>query len=123
MGIYSDLTKELTDAFNGDLADAIVSLVISVSTVSDYDPVLGKPVETTKTTTIRGVKLKDNIGEHIDEPIDSDEMVVMVLDAEKSIDAFKLEMSIEVDGRAFKINGVKIDPVGATHTIKLRKLK
>lgn len=123
MGIYSDLTKDLTDAFNGDLADAIVSLVISVSTVSDYDPVLGKPVETTKTTTIRGVKLKDNIGEHIDEPIDSDEMVVMVLDAEKIIDEFKLEMSIDVGDRTFKIKGVKIDPAGVTHTIKLRKLK
>jgi len=121
MGLYTDLQADLKSAFDGDLSDATDTLVITMENVSAYDPALGQPVSTTESFSMRCVVLKDLIGQDPDDPLKSDELLILVLDSEKTVDSFAVEMEVAIRGAKYEINGLAIDPVSATHTLKCRK--
>lgn len=121
MGIYSDLQDDLKDAFDGDLFDATDTLVIKKETVLSYDTVLGAQVSTTETFSMRCIMLKDLTGQDADDPVRSDEAMILVLDSEKTVDKFELEMEVEIRDSKYEVKGISIDPVKATHMLKCRR--
>ena len=121
MGLYSDLQTDISDAFYGDLLDATKTLTVTKKVVGAYDPALGTAPITKTVNTMRCVVVSDNVGEKLDEYTSTDEVIVLVLDSDKTVTTFDLGDGVNVDGSDYLIKGVGKDPAGVAHTIKCRK--
>lgn len=121
MGLYSELQEDLVEAFDDDLSDAVATLTVTIITQGAYDPATGDTPSTPVDYTMRCIVIKDVVGEEPDEPDSTDNVQLLVLDSEKTVD-FKTDMKVNVRDSDYEIAGIKVDPVSATHILKCRKL-
>lgn len=123
MGIYSDIQKDLKEAMDTDLSDAVAILTISDTTTNSvYDPVTGASTGLPIPSAMRCIIVDTDDSE--EEGVSSDsysrDLEVMVLDSEKTTD-FKIGYLAKVRGIDYIVSQYKIDPVGATHSLEMRR--
>jgi len=121
VGLYNDLQTDLAKAFDSDLSDAVIPISIVSETVSSYDPVLGQQVSTKTTVETRGVAIKDAFGQDPDDPLKVGFLSFLILDSEKKVDKFEIDMEVTVRDESYIIAGVSLDPASAAHTIVCRR--
>ncbi len=127
MGVYTDIQTDVKEAMAGDLFDAVASLVITESVSSTvYDPTAGvgdaavsaAPIIYTMDCLFLG-----DAEENKDLEDTSMHMTkLLVLSSLKTVPEFKVGMKATVRGSDYEIGKIKIDPVGATHELKCRKV-
>ena len=142
MGLYADLQKDVRDAFNGDLADAVVTGVLYFKSPSDgsYDPATGNFVEDVKhyfpTTvnlvpktdgTVRGV-LMDSGNRDKEENLKFSYAMkkLMLLDSEINSHDFDFDNRkyyFEADDVAYEVVRQMVDPASASHTLMLDEVQ
>lgn len=127
MGVYLDIQTDMKEAMAGDLADAVATLTITESVSSTtYDPTAGVGSAAVAATPV--VYTMDCIipGDEQEEKDMSDTSMdfveILVLDSMKTLEVFKPGMKANVRDTDYEIGKVEIDPVGATHTLKCRKV-
>ena len=123
MGMYSDIQSDLKDAMDGDLADAVATLVITETASSSvYDPVSGGSANTPVINSMRCIIVDADLSDEGDPESDttSNDLEVMVLDSEKTTN-FAVGLDANVRGSDYEVMQYKIDPVGATHNLELRR--
>lgn len=126
MGLRDELTADLAEAFDTDLADAVTSFTGTRQSEGGYDPILGVVTSTTITYAGRGV-----FGSYEHDLVDGTNILatdvrLTVLQAELLITeggeptATRAEPEVGdiIEGRA--VVGVRQDPAGATWRIQLR---
>ena len=123
MGIYADIQADMKEAMDDDLADAVATLTITETVSSNsYDPVNGSVSNTPVVNTMRCIVVDADLKDE-NEP-DSDttinDLEVMVLDSEKTT-SFRVGLEANVRGLDYKVAQYKVDPVGATHNLELRR--
>lgn len=124
MGIYQDIQDDLKEAMLDDLADAVAVLVVTEEVSSmTYNPVGGVPtIALPEVYTMNCIVMKDHEEKKDGEDTTTDFVELLVLDTDKTIDVFKPGMKANVRNTDYQIGKVGIDPVGATHTLKCRKI-
>lgn len=120
MGLYDDLQDDLVIAFNGDLSDAVKSITISQTIVSGYDAATGTQTSTSSIYETRGVVAKNESDKDSDSVMREGLADILILDREKAVPYFDIEMDVFVGDDKYTINGLETDPVGATHTLTCR---
>lgn len=123
MGIYQDIQTDLKEAMNGDLADVVATLIVTeeVSSTS-YNPVGGVVSSTPVTYTMDCIIMGDSEENKDGEDTTTDFVELLVLDSQKTVSEFKPGMKATVRNTDYEIGKVEIDPAGATHTLKCRKV-
>ena len=119
MGLYDEIQKDISSAFDGDLSDAVKSIELKVETVSGYSPSTG-PISTFKIYETRGVVTKSETEKDSDASMREGSIDVLILDSEKTVDSLEMEMDVVIAGVTYEINGISSDPAGATHTLTCR---
>ncbi len=119
MGLYDDLQDDISSAFDGDLSDAVKAIELKVETVGGYDPLLG-PTSTFSSYETRGVVTKSEVYKNSNAALSEGYIDVLILDSEKVIDDFVMEMDVVVGGKTYEVKGIEVDPAGATHTLTCR---
>jgi len=124
MGIYQDIQDDLREAMLDDLADAVATLVITEEVTStSYNPVGGGVVVATPNIyTMQCIVLKDHEENKDGEDTSTDFVKILILDSDKTVPEFKPGMKATVRNTDYEIGKVGIDAVGATHTLKCRKV-
>lgn len=122
MGIYQDIQTDIREAMNGDLADAVAVLTITDSPDPSYNPVGGVITNTSVVYTMDCIIITDHEENKDGEDTSTDFVELLVLDSDKTVTEFKPDMKATVRGTDYQIGKVDIDPVGATHTLKCRKI-
>ena len=120
MGLYADLQSSISTAFNGDLSDAVKEITISHTVSSTYDAATGSQVAEVLTYDTRGVVSKNEASKESDSTMSEGIVDVLILDSEKEVDQFVIGMDVLVGTTTYEVNGLEIDPVGATHTLTCR---
>ena len=120
MGLYDDLQSDISSAFNADLADAVKVIELKVETVTGYNAALGAQTSTFATYETRGVVTKSEIEKDSDATMSEGYVDILILDSEKTVVSFEMEMDVIVDGVTYEIKGLSLDPAGATHTLTCR---
>ncbi|MCQ9618393.1 hypothetical protein L1889_18305 [Paenalcaligenes niemegkensis] len=118
MGLRDDLTADIAEAFDTDLADAVTSFAgTRVIGLGPRDPVTETRPEITETYTGRGVfgSFEINVVDGVD--ILRTDTKVTALQAEVT-DTPKIDDTIN----GMKVISVGADPAKATHSIQLRKV-
>ena len=118
MGLRDELTADIAEAFNTDLADAVTSFTAIRKTKVDYDPIEGTPVIPGEMSyTGRGV-----FGGYEAALVDG----IQILATDTKLTALQTEVrdTPKIDD---KINGLSVitigqDPTGATWSLQLRKV-
>jgi len=131
MGIYADIQADLREAMLDDLSDAVSTLVITEEASSiNYNPAAG--AESVTSTPV--IYTMDCIALGTDEEgkdnadATTDYVSVIVLDSDRTIPEFRPGMKATITnkrtlvGSNHEIGKVTIDPVGATHNLKCRRL-
>jgi hypothetical protein len=124
MGIYQDIQTDMREAMNGDLSDAVATLVITEEVSSGvYDPLIGGGMTYTPVIyTMDCIVLGDHEENKDGEDTSTDFVELLILDSDKTIPEFKPGMKATVRNTDYETGKVEIDPVGATHTLKCRKI-
>lgn len=118
MGLYSEITKDVAQAFDTDLADAVYDLSL-ITRESNYDPNTGDPGTIDTTYLTRGVVEPVN-SEHVDgEVVRIDDTTFLILRAELVMTP-SVGDTIVYDLVQYSINNVAIDPARALWTIIAR---
>lgn len=117
MGLRDDITTDLAEAFDNDLADAVESFDGVRVTVGEYDPVMEQSETITVTYKGRGV-----FANYEQEIVDG----IQVLRTDIELTALQAEVddSPQIDD---KINGFTVidvgqDPAKVTWSVQLRKV-
>ena len=119
MGLYDDLQSDISSAFNADLADAVKVIELKVETVTGYSPTSG-PTSVFASYETRGVVTKSEIEKGSDATMSEGYVDILILDSEKTVVSFEMEMDVIVNGVTYEIKGLSLDPAGATHTLTCR---
>lgn len=123
MGIYQDIQDELKEAMKDDLLDAVAILTVTEEESSTtYNPVGGVVSSTPIVYTMNCIILDDEEENKDGEDTSVDFIELLILDSDKTVPKFKTRMKVTVRETNYEIGKIEIDPVGATHTIKCRKL-
>ena len=120
MGLQSDIQTDVAQALDSDLADATYDFIYQTSQ-SEYDPVVGKPIEMKENYHTRGVF----------SPIENSQVdgeQIKIGDAQFLILENELEVKPEIDNLilfgsdTYYINIVLIDPAQAMWDLTARKV-
>lgn len=126
MGLRDELTADLAEAFDTDLADAVTSFTGTRQSEGGYDPILGVVTSTTITYAGRGV-----FGSYEHDLVDG----TNILATDERLTALQAELLITEDGEPTAtraapevgdviagkvVISVRQDPAGATWRIQLR---
>lgn len=126
MGMYQDIQNDMREAMDGDLSDAVETLVITEEVSSTtYDPTAGavNPVSSTPVTyTMDCIVIGDHEENKDLQDTSTDFVKLLVLDVDKTVPEFKPGMKANVRNTDYEIGKVNIDAVGATHRLKCRKI-
>ena len=120
MGLYDEIQKDISSAFDGDLADTVKVITIRVETVTGYNAALGAPSSTFASYETRGVVTESESEKDSDASMSEGSIDVLILDSEKTVDSFEMEMNVIVEGTTYEINGISVDAAGATHILTCR---
>lgn len=117
----SAIQKELAEAFDSDLADAVKTFTGSyVIEGDDWDPVTETGNDITVEYTGRGILDNYNLncidGVNI---LNSDTLLIAL--ANEVTDKPDIDHKITIDGVSYKVISVQVDPVGAHYDIQLRR--
>jgi hypothetical protein len=122
VGLRSDIQRDIAAAFNGDLADAVVSFSLQVLSHS-YDPSTGDNTETVvSTVSSRGVWDKISKERLVDSAYRSSDSTILVLQNE--LDAVPQLEDTVVHGvslERYYIVSIESDPAQATWDLVVRK--
>lgn len=116
MSLRDDLQADIAEAFNDDLADAVLAFTGSRTVPGEYDPVTGTTGDTTVTYAGRGV-----FGQFRQDEIDGQHIIA----TDTKLTALQNEVSEtprvndDIDGQA--VVAVQQDPAAATWTLALRR--
>ena len=120
MGLYDDITADISEAFDGDLNDAVKSISVIAIGAPVYDPVAGTntPINTPYTT--RGVVTSLSEEDIKDDQTLMNGVSLLILDSEKTVPAFEIGMKVLVDNdpQTYKLKYMNSDPANVTHTLK-----
>lgn len=127
MGIYQDVQTDMREAMDGDLSDAVAVLVVAEEVTSTtYDPTAGvgdAAVDSVPNVYTMDCIIMEDHEENKDlKDTSTDFVELLILDSDKTIPVFKPGMKATVRDTDYEIGKVDIDPVGATHTLKCRKV-
>ena len=123
MGMYQDIQDDIKEAMLDDLADAVATLVITEEVSSTaYDVATGTVSSLPNTYTMDCIIVKDKEEKKDMQDTSTDFFKFLVLDSYKTVPEFKPGMKATVRNTDYEIGMVDIDPVGATHVIKCRKI-
>lgn len=115
MGLRDELTADMAEAFDTDLADAVESFAGERLEAGGFDPVTGMGNPSTTTYTGRGV-----FGAYRLDQIDG----TLILATDKELMALQAEVTDtpQVNDTINGLRAVRVeqDPAGATWTIQLR---
>lgn len=115
MGLFEEITNELSDAFDNDLADAVGSFEGKRAVKDNYDPVTGLSNNTEINYKGRGV-----FGSYSAMLIDGKS----ILAADKKLTALQAEVTaipqINDNINGYKVISVSKDPVSVSWIIQLR---
>ncbi|MGI3041145.1 hypothetical protein ACRTDM_05265 [Shewanella algae] len=122
MGLRDEITADIADAFDGDLADAVKSFTGKRTVITGYDPITEQPVKQEITYTGRGT-----FGSYAVNIIDG----VNVLATDTKLTCLQAE-AVDSSGSKFTpeiddvINGMKVikvgkDPADVIWNIQLRE--
>lgn len=115
MGLTSDITEALQEAFNGDLLDAVTAIDLAYYT-SAYNTTTGAVTPTKTTVATRGV-IEPVANEAIDgEVVLATDTLFTILLAELAAIP-KVGDTLEVGGIVYNINIVIVDPANVAWTI------
>ena len=119
MGLYDDLIGDITEAFDGDLADAVKSISIIEFGSPVYNPTTRDNTPTETTYTTRAVVTSLSEEEIKDEPTLKNGVSLLILDSEKKVTEFKVGMKILIgtDLQSYKVKYFNSDPANVTHTL------
>ncbi|WP_272667598.1 MULTISPECIES: glutamate 5-kinase [unclassified Providencia] len=116
----SEIQKELAEAFDSDLSDAVKAFTGSYVIEGDWDPVTETGGKTTVTYTGRGIldnyRLNSVDGINI---LNNDTLLVAL--ASEVTDKPEVNHGITIDDISYTVISVQIDPVGAHYDIQLRR--
>jgi len=124
MGLYSDLQKDLKNAFETDLLDTYIEIVVTEFGEPVYDPVSGTPVTPEINYTVKCIRLENIIGEVVDKSTTQDFAEYIILDEDKissTIQEFKIDQRITDNNEEYRVSGIDVDPAKATHTLNCRR--
>ena len=127
MGIYQDIQTDVKEAMAGDLLDTVATLTVTEEVSSTtYDPTAGVGDAAVSATpvvyTMDCIILGDKEENKDLEDTSTDFVKLLILDSLKTVSEFKPGMKANVRNTDYEIGRVMIDPAGATHTIKCRKV-
>ncbi|MDT1068342.1 glutamate 5-kinase [Providencia stuartii] len=116
----SEIQKELADAFDSDLADAVKAFTGSYVIEGDWDPVTETGNDSLVEYTGRGILDNYNLncidGVNI---LNSDALLIAL--ASEVTGKPDIDHKITIDGVSYKVISVQVDPVGAHYDIQLRR--
>ncbi|AMS13145.1 hypothetical protein A3218_01995 [Pseudomonas chlororaphis] len=127
MGLRDDLQRDLAEAFDTDLADAVKPVAGVRTTQGEYDPDSPTPGETITTYAGRGVfgkyrsaEIDGTLIQTADEKLTilQNELFITLLEAPTATLAVPEIGDVIGDKRAMNVSQ---DPAGATWTVQLRK--
>ena len=123
MGLYDDLTADIKDAFDTDLADAVNTLELLYLVSNAYDPGLGTNDRTEQTYPTRGVvePVAGGTRELDAEVQRATDYQFLILHAELDAEP-RVDDKIRYDGNDYQINNVEQDPAGVTWLITGRRV-
>jgi cell division ATPase FtsA len=119
MGLKDDITADIAEAFDTDLADAAPQITIRRES-SVYDTATNKNVVTTTDYLTRGVVVSYDLSEITDESIQPNDIGVLILQKELEVTP-SIEDLITVDSTDYRIVRVSRDPIKATWDLQCRK--
>lgn len=120
MGIYDDITKDVSAAFDTDLADAVVPFVYRERITGDLDPTTGIYASTYEDEDSRGVVLElsaDNIKQF---GADSTSFKLLLLN-EELFKVPKTDNKVVINGQESVIYGITQDPAYTTWSLICKK--
>ncbi len=124
MGLTTDIQKDLAEAFDGDLADAVKSFSITQFQKGQYDPNTGDVGGTSTTTTSRGVFTDYTQPEILNSEIEPTDEKLIILQNELSIlPAIANEVTKEPNtsmSKKYRVVNVSKDPANATWELQVR---
>ena len=120
MGLYADIQKDIGEALDDDLSDAVKSVTIVHETISDYDTATGTPVVESLSYDTRCIVIDSDAERGSDNTLSEGDIEVLILDSEKEVDKFIIGMDVIIGDDTYEIKGLMVDPAGATHTLKCR---
>lgn len=123
MGLYTDITNDIVNAFDTTLADAISVINITEFGTSSYNPTTGTTTKSQTVYTTRGVVISLSQEDIRDEPTLKGGVNIIILDTEKQISQFKIGMRIQIDNdeRYYKLSYINTDPARITHNLICEK--
>ena len=116
----SEIQKELADAFDSDLADAVKAFTGSYVIEGDWDPVTETGDTTTVTYSGRGILDNYSLNRIDNINILVGDTVLIALVSEVT-DKPEVDHTITVEGDSYKVISVQVDPVSAHYDIQLRR--
>jgi hypothetical protein len=115
MGLRDDITADLAEAFDGDLADAVTEFTAEHTGPAEYDPANGTTTPTVTAYSGRGV-----FGSYRLDQIDG----TLILATDRELTALQAEVTrppaVGDTIAGMKVVHVDKDPAGVTWTIQLR---
>lgn len=123
MGLRDEITADIAEAFDSDLADAVSEFTGSrVVGQGPYDPVTETRPTITESYAGRGV-----IGSFDMRVVDGililrTDIKITALQAEIVGDAVKIGDTIVRGGESFKVIQIEQDPAGASYSIQIRRV-
>lgn len=116
MGLRDDLSRDIAEAFDTDLSDAVRSFTASHADEAVYDPATGEMTATDLPYTGRGVFSGYRLDQIDGALIQSTDLKLLALQTEVTRAP---EMGDTLDG--MQVVRVEQDPAGATWSVQLRK--
>lgn len=117
MGLYADLQKDLSEAFNTDLLDAYVDFQLVTSSEGDYDTITGVNTVIETTTPFKGIDLTNIDKASLDSPANIYDLKIFVLDSDKPT-TFTKEQKINYSNISYRLMIIDTDPVKAGWVLK-----
>lgn len=122
MSLRDEITADLAEAFDTDLADAVSSFTGSRwEATGPYDPIEQEQAGETITYAGRGVF--GSYGIQVSEALNIPRTDVKLTAVQAEVSAIpKIDDDIEHDGENYRVIHVGQDPVGATWTLQIRRV-
>lgn len=121
MGIYQEITNDLGVAFDTDLKDAVIQVIlVHTDRVNNtFDPITRTYPQNSVSGSVRGVRVALSADELTELGVEVASFSFMYLDAEKPITVPIIEPNdfIIIDNERFQTSIVAHDPAGATWTL------
>jgi hypothetical protein len=121
MGLYDDIINDVANAFDTDLADAVVSVTVTQYQRGTYDPTSGNPNATIlNQQTTRGVYTGNWQYEVYNSSVEPIDEMFLMLQSEISFEpdiGTVIESTVRGKSRILEI---RKDPVNATYEFRIR---